>query len=196
MSLFKRAKDRLSHVKEDGWPYKRAQDWWGDSTEGKACTFLWIKLPTSLILTAFFGTLYVVVVACGWFFGYVSPDFFKTKDPHLLEITGKDDLFYPYRYTSRGGIRRIVPWQVAAVLAAIALVWYLSVQNQQAGIITGIVSVSVVLAALALGLLVYVISTNWKASTLIAARTSVANAWNRACPPLVVVKTKSERPTE
>ncbi len=192
-SPFSWAKNYLSHVRETSWHYKLVKSVWGQKApEGKACSYYWLKLPSSLLALAglflfvvIFGTL---VIGGGWFFGFI-PTIFKTEDPYLKSYLAdhyREPSWYPYGYTSKGKKRHIFPWQVALVGIFFALSYYLGFENQTAGAVVGISTGSVVGGFLVLGVFIFLISKSWKTPALVSARKSVKSAWDKACPPLVV----------
>ncbi len=189
-------KNYLSHIRKTSWHYKLVHGIWGSKTSGKACTYYWLKLPSSAL--AYMGLIILVIVfgifvlGGGWFFGYVATTF-KTEDPFLknwLE-THKDSLghepgWYPYRYTSKGKKRHVLPWQVVLTLGSVVAIWYFGVQNQNAGIITGIVVGITVSGVLFLAAIVFLISKSWRMSVVRSVGSAINSAWDKACPPLIV----------
>lgn len=130
-----------------------------------------------------------IITALGWFFGR-TPEWFETKDPYLTDYKQlhKNTLFYPYGYTSKGKKRRVMPWQLALVVLVIAVLYYLAFANQVAGLIT----ISVIGGVLVLALLVFGITENWNNPGVANARAKAKAAWDKACPPLVIVEKNGE----
>lgn len=185
----------LSHIDDTTWHYQFTHSIWGNNTPGKACYYYWGKLPLTLIAWIVILVLGFILAVGGWFCGYVLTDF-KTTDPFLLSNKGENDLFYPYRYTSKGKLRRIMPWQVAIVAVFGALVYYLSVLNPEVGIRIGVVALVVAVLVTVVGGLIFLISSNWNSPIVSSARSNVVAAWNRSCPEMVVETSKEpEEPT-
>lgn len=186
-------KNYLSHIRETSWHYKLVHGIWGKYTSGKACTYYWLKFPSSVLayigIAVLVASMATFVFGGGWFFGYVST-VFKTEDPFLKnwldthkDSGGHEPGWYPYRYTSKGKKRHIFfPWQAALGGIFLALVYYLGFVNQTAGLVVGLAFAIVFV----LGVIGFVASKGWKTSGFRSARSVVNSAWDKTCPPLIV----------
>ena len=190
LSLLSRVKDSLSHVKASTWHYKAVHEIWGwRANEGKACTYYWFKLPTSLLALLMLIILGAIITVAAWFVGR-TPTWFKTEDPYLTDY--KRELCYPYGYTSKGKKRHVMPWWFGLVALFAGVFYYLAIANPVVGLITISVIGSMIGGVLILALLVFGITKNWNTPGAANARAKVKTAWDRACPPLVVVKNNEE----
>lgn len=189
LSLLSRAKDSLSHVRTSTWHYKAVREIWGwRANEGKACTYYWFKLPLSLLAFLVIAAICALITIFAWFVGR-TPTWFKTEDPELRWYKKyKNEMFYPYGYTSKGKRRRVMPWWLGLVTLFAGLVYYLAIVNPVLGLITIYVMGSVIGGVLFLALLVFGITKNWNNPGVANARAKVRAAWDKACPPLVIVE--------
>lgn len=185
-------KNYLSHVRETSWHYRFVYDLWGRNTQGKACTYYWFKLPSTFIVTVFVFTLVGFFSLLAWCFGFV-PTWFETEDPFLkrymldrTEYRGEPS-FYPYGYTSKGKKRHIYPWQLILIAGVVALVYYLAFVNTTFGVILGILLGGLLGGCVLLGITVFLIVQGWKTKAAKRAGSKLKVAWDKVCPPLIVV---------
>ena len=173
-------KRRLSRVREDSWHYRlTAQLWDNDEkklSRSKACTYYWVKLPSTMIAASlFFGAIFILVMPLGWIAGF-------------RPVIDEHDLFLPYKTTKSGKKRLVAPWQVLLVGLALGSLYYLALINQSAGMIALVVSVGIVMIALLAVLL-------WK---LFASRYArwfyhkTGYLWGYFCPQLTVIPKDEE----
>ncbi len=199
MRLIEHLKNSLSHVKETRLDYKLVEYIWGESaSRGKACSYYWVKIPSSVLFLILAIVLASAVTAIGWFFGHI-PTWFETEDPYLtnyIKVRREKAAFYPYRYTSKGKRMHIVPWQVVTGLGVLGILYYLSIRNQDAGSEVGIVAGVVVAAFVGLAVLCFLIVMLWQNSFTAGIRNRIGDTWDKACPPLVIEKHEVEQAVE
>ena len=193
MRFLTRVKAHFSTVSANAWHYRVTTALWKPKrVDGrKACSYYWIKLPTSLlalpfmlVMVGFIAIIGGIIVVVGWFVGYI-PTFIGDQE-RAKEFVG-DDAFYPYKTWPSGKRRRVLPWEVAAPVVSLGTIYYCGFVNRDVGIIVGLVLVGLLLGIL-VGAILYAISSKWKHSGIQDQRTKIKSAWDKVCPPLTVIE--------
>lgn len=199
-----RLKMRLATIPEDSLRYKYVNGVWngwedkGENktdriAQAKACTFYWVMIPTSTLgyIAGAIGIalLVLVVFPIGWFFGYHPTPTSEQTLAKLPEYIDQNKLFLPRGFSARTGKKRKHnPWFYMAPMVVIAGLIYLlnssvlstagSATWSFIGSIAPIVGMVLVAGSL-LFLIGWILYKNGY---------RLRRFWDRACPPLVVVK--------
>ncbi len=143
MYLLSALKYNLSYIKPSTWHYRLVKELFGEyhASKSKACTYYWLKLPSSLLVLGFLAVvvsiLAVFTAVFGWLLGW-DPMFRDPKegewDPyqaekaefkrtHLGEYRVRY-LFYPYKRTRKGGYKKFAPWEILGLVLLLGGVSY------------------------------------------------------------------------
>ncbi len=196
----KKLKGRLSHVKSSSWHFQFVEMVWKEGARNsKACSYYWVKFPTSMLIVLLVLCLVGVVYPVGWFLGFQ----FKFSAPKSGEYNEGGELFYPYKTTRKGKKVRFAPWEIAMGICwalIVILVAHHLVFNDPAlgvGILTyGALTVALVTLCVLLWpvLRKKATSSDRPRLRLFSFRGSIDNRltrnlssfWDRVCPKLIV----------
>jgi hypothetical protein len=202
-----RVKDRLSHVDADALHYQLTEWIWKSKAQNsKACSYYWLKLPSSLLIggcIAIGGALVLVFMLFLWgafFFCGFWLSVFNSEKKHptpayynssRARMDNRATYGYKRLYTNKSV--RLAPWEIAALLGVFYGLYYsFALHTNTIGVHYVLPITGVVLACLmALGVAFYFFASGWKLPRVQEARRSIKAAWDRACPPLVVEKAQS-----
>lgn len=181
MGFLSQVKYKLSHVSASAWHWKAVEFIWGDRAGGKACTYYWIKIPTSLIALAF-----VVIVGGIWFLGRVAMVSvmwvlgfrFRGRLTDFDQSVDRSYNYNDYKIRGDGTKNRFAPWEFLAVILGVFVV----VKFPSFAVQIGLVAVALMI----LGGLVYLVSKAVKIPRIARLRKEIENAWDGICPPLYV----------
>lgn len=196
-------KNYLSHVRETSWHYRFVEGLWGRNTQGKACTYYWFKLPSTFVAYILIMVILGLVSFFSWCVGYI-PTWFDTKDEYLTSWKNgvysryySEQSFYPYGYTTKGKKRHIFPWQLITLAAIGGVIYWLGFADRSLGLAVVVFSGMVLGLIVIVGLLAFLITKGWRTKAARNAGSGLKAAWDKVCPPLVVVsKTESEQKSE
>jgi len=187
--MITKLKYRLGHVSDKSWHWKVTEFVYGRRAQGKACTYYWFKVPTSVIAYAALAAvasvlqgvriLYIVVA---WIFGYrFIGKLFDLDD----EITCQRN-FTDYKERPDGTRFRFAPWEYLLLPLSVWVLGTLIFEyfDMTVKIIAWLVATSVVFSVATLTL--FILSAVWQHPPFVRARARAVSAWNRACLPLVV----------
>lgn len=182
MNLLATLKYKLSHVSARSWHYRFVKSFWGPRAAGKACTYYWIKLPSTFLVAGLALIILLFLTIVVGFFGFV------------LDLKKEDkELFYPYKTLPSGRKVPVAPWEIVGGIGVLYALYYLAFVDRSLGMLVGLA----VLALFILAVLSFVLIKIWQSETLRAtrlatrtnlsqARDGVSQAWDTLCPPLIV----------
>ncbi len=191
-------KERLRHVSAQSLRYRIVKEFWGESRtkHAKACTFYWVMIPSSTIMTIVLGMFASLMFVAflpvwfiaGWYAGF-TPTFVKDKTGNAC-VDGRK-LGYPYKYSPlRGRYKRFAPWQFSlpiVVAFAVRMIW-------QAGFFGDVGRFFIENTATWLGdwwlvpaLVMAFLALSYGIGRLLTRnRQTLSMLWDRLCPDLVV----------
>lgn len=158
----KTLKERFSHISPDSWHYQLVAAVWEYRLEGKACSYWWFKLPSSVLAGLVLLLFWICLAIGATFLGHL---------PNIKEV----DTF-PYKILPNGKRYPLAPWEVFVVAALLVFVNYLIWRDENFLLKLG-------LAAGATALIVLLFLT---ARHLHPIANLAKSGWNKACPTLTV----------
>lgn len=170
----RRLKERLGTVRKRSWHFQATEMVWGSrASGGKACTYYWVKLQSSLVyIILIFSVSYFIIGPIMLFLGFY-PGFY----PWAKDEEAGNNFNYDYKRLPGGRRMPFAPWEAAASLGVLAGIYYLAFVNPDLGIMI-----------LGLGLIIAACCALAYAVIKSPIRKFIARVWDKACPPLVVVE--------